>query len=877
MGELFRRIYYLFNRNRLERELQSDIEAHREMLEAETRKDFGNPTLLAEQAREAWGWGWLERLLQDVRYGFRILKKNPGFTLVAVLALGLGIGANTALFSMVYGVLIKPLPYTQGNQLVVLRQTFSKPTMAGMNHNGMANMDNIGFSAKDIQDYRHQTRAFSLLEEYHSMGFILLDGREPTRVTTGVVSAHFFDMLGIKPYLGRLFTDGDETKDSDAVLVLSYPYWKNHYGGDPTVVGRHFRMNDKVHTVVGVLPPVPQYPRENDVYMTTVACPFRSSPMMTEERDHRMVELFGRLKPGETLQSGTADLGLIVSRLEKTYPESYPPQGATVSMESLRTRLTQDVRPMLLILLGTAGLVLLIACANVANLALARMMRREQELAVRAALGASRGRLVRQLLTESTLLSLGGGLLGLFLASQCLTLLVSFVARFTTRAAEVSISMPVLLFTLGLSLLTGIIFGAAPAFSQRASLVNSLKEGSNSATVKLDGNRVRNFLAVGQVAISFILLIGAGLMIRSFVKLQRIDAGYNGDHILAANVPLNFSKYKTNQDNLIFFDRLKEKLEAAPGVLAVAFDSGAPLAPGTPSHQEFIVEGRPTGARDAKPQTSLEVASPGTFRLLGVPLLSGRTFTDQDKEGAPPVTIVSRSFAQHYFPNEDPLNQRFSLDKGKSWLTVVGVVGDVKQYGLDRDPIDTAYLSMAQYSMGYTVLVKTAGDPMNYASQLKAAVFSIDKDQPITDIKTLDELRGDSLAATRLTSILLALFAALALAIAATGLSGVTALLVSQRTREIGIRLALGAQRGEVLAMVVKQSMRVILLGLGVGVVGALLASRVMDTLLFQTPNTDPVTFVGVAVVLLVVALIASYIPARRVTRVNPMIALRSE
>ncbi len=875
MGEFFRRIYFFLNQRKLDRELAQDMAVHREML-GDDRKDFGNPTLLAEQSHEALGWGWLERLVQDLRYGFRILVKNPGFTLIAMLALGLGIGANTALFSVVYGVLIKPLPYTQGSQLVVLKQTAAAP-MKGMQHNGMASMNNVAFSALDITDYRKQTRAFSLLEEYHSMGFILLDGQEPTRVTTGVVSAHFFDMLGIKPLYGRLFNDGDETKESDAVLVLSYPYWKNHYGGDPSIIGRHFRMNDRVHTVIGVLPPVPQYPRENDVYMTTVACPFRSSPMMAEHRDHRMVELFGRLKPGETVESGTSDLGVIVSRLEKTYPESYPPQGLNVSMESLRTRLTEDVRPMLLILLATGGLVLLIACANVANLALARMMRREQELAVRAALGASRGRLVRQLLTESTLLSVGGGLLGLVLASQCLALLVTFVSRFTTRAAEVNISLPVLLFTLTLSLLTGLIFGAAPAFSQRTNLVNSLKEGNNSATIKTDGNRIRNLLAVGQVAISFILLIGAGLMIRSFVKLQQLDAGYNGDHILAANIPLNFSKYKTNQDNLFFFDSLKQKLQATPGVLGVAFDSGAPLAPGSPMNQDFQVEGQPNTDRDGMQQTSFEVASSNAFRLLGIPVLSGRNFTDQDKDQAPPVAIVNRTFARHYFPNEDPLNKRITPDKGKTMLTIVGVVGDVKQFGLDKDPVDTVYLSMAQFSMAYTVLIKTAGDPLNYASQLRKAVFSIDKDQPITDVKTLDELRGDSLAATRITSILLALFAALALIIAATGLSGVTALLVSQRTREIGIRLALGAQRGEVLAMVVKQSMRVILIGLGVGIVVALLVSRVMSKLLFDTPPTDPATLAGVALVLLCVALVASYVPARRVTRVNPLIALRAE
>jgi putative ABC transport system permease protein len=864
MPELFRRLYFLINRRRLDQELANDMAVHREMLGPEARTSFGNPTLLHEKSREAWGWGWLERFMQDVRYGLRILKSNPGFTVVAILALGLGIGANTALFSMVYGILLKPLPYAQGNQLMYLQQSIGKSN------------DGMGFSAKDIQDYRSQTRSFSLLEEYHGMGFILLDGQEPTRVKTGVVSAHFFDMLGIKPYLGRLFNEADETKQSDAVLVLSYPYWKEHYGGDPTIIGRHFRMNDKVHTVIGVLPPVPQYPRENDVYMTTVACPTRSSPMMAEARDHRMVALFGRLKPGETQQSGTADLRLITSRLQKQYPESYPPEGSTISLASLHARLTQDVRPALLILLGTAGLVLLIACANVANLALARMMRREQELAVRAALGASRGRLVRQLLTESTLLSLGGGLLGLFLASQCLALLVSFAQRFTTRAAEVSISMPVLLFTLGLSVVTGIVFGAAPAFSQRLNLVTALKDGSNSATLKAGGNRLRNMLAVGQVALSFMLLIGAGLMIRSFIKLQQIDGGYNGDHVLTAQIPLNFSKYIKNEDNLNFFNRLKQNLEGSPGILAVAFNSGAPLAPGMPSRQEFDLEGRPIDGR-SKLVSNVEVATPDTFRLLGVPIVAGRPFSTEDKDGAPRVAIVSRNLARHYFPNEDPLNKRITGDKGKQWLTIVGVVGDVKQYGLDRDPVDTTYIPEAQYPMGNTVLLKTAGDPMNYAGQLRKAVFAIDKDQPVTDIKSLDELRGESLAGTRITSILLALFAALALIIAATGLSGVTALLVSQRTREIGIRLALGAQRGEVLAMVVKQSMRVILIGLAAGVVGSLITSRLLSSLLFHTPPTDFVTFVGVAAVLLTVALAASYLPARRVTRVNPMIALRSE
>jgi putative ABC transport system permease protein len=867
MPELFRRLYFLINRRRLDQELANDMAVHREMLGAEARTSFGNPTLLQEKSREAWGWGWLERFMQDVRYGLRILKSNPGFTVVAILALGLGIGANTALFSMVYGVLIKPLPYAQGNQLVVLKQSFVK-----------GNARHVGFSVKELEDYRNQAHSLAEVEEYHGMSFILLDGQQPNEVRTGVVSAHYFDLLGIRPLLGRLFTEGDETKASDAVLVLSYPYWKNHYGGDPAIIGRHFRMNDKVHTVIGVLPPVPQYPRGDDVYMTTVACPFRSSDEMIMMREHHMMSAIARLRPGQTLQSGIADVGQVAAGMQKNFPESYPKEvRLNAGMEGLRTQLTQDVRPVLLILLGTAGLVLLIACANVANLALARMMRREQELAVRAALGASRGRLIRQLLTESTLLSLGGGLLGLFLASQCLALLVSFAQRFTTRAAEVSISMPVLLFTLGLSVVTGMVFGAAPAFSQRASLVNSLKEGSSSSTMKVDGNRLRNLLAIGQVALSFMLLIGAGLMIRSFIKLQQIDAGYNGDHVLTANVPHNFTKYKSAEEIRSLYDRILLKLKNSPGITSVAVNSGAPLAPGRPSHYEFEIEGFPPDKAQAKPATNVEVASPGTFHLLGVPVLSGRVFEDSDNDKAPLVNIVSRSFANHYFPNRDPINKRISGDGGKNWSTIVGVVGDVKQYGLDRDPVDTVYMPMAQNPNGFTLLIKTAGYPLNYVNQVRSAVLSVDPDQPLSDLKTLDDLRGESLAGTRITSILLALFAALALIIAATGLSGVTALLVSQRTREIGIRLALGAQRGEVLAMVVKQSMRVIFIGLGVGMVGALLTSRLLSSLLFKTPATDPLTFVGVALVLLTVALAASYLPARRVTRVNPMIALRSE
>jgi putative ABC transport system permease protein len=809
----------------------------------------------------------MSSFFQDLRYGIRMLLKNPGFTLVALVALALGIGANTALFSVVYGVLLKPLPYAQGKELVVLQQAFPK-----------ANATRVGFSVKELQDYREQAKTLAQIEEYHQMSFILLDGQQPDEVRTGVVSAHFFDLLGIKPYLGRFFTSADDVPGADAVLVLSYPYWKTRYGGDRSIIGRHFRMNDKVHTVVGVLPPVPQYPRENDVYMPSVACPFRSSPGTIASRNARMLSAFGRLKPEADVRSGNIDLGLVASRLQQQYPADYPAsRGFSSSMDGLQNQLTREVRPMLLVLLGTAGMVLLIACANVANLALARIMRREQEMAVRTALGASRGRLVRQLVTESILLSLGGGVLGLLMASGCLELLVRFVGRFTTRAAEVSISLEVLLFTLGVSILTGVIFGLIPALSQRLNLVASLKEGSANATVKASGVRLRNVLVAGQVALSFVLLIAAGLLVRSFVKLQQVNAGYNPENVLTANVPLNFSKYRSNPDTIHFFDRVMSKLEGTPGILAVGVNSGAPLAPGMPMGATFFVEGRPLSDRETLPRTDVNCVTPESMRLLGIPLISGRFFTPRDNADSADVAIINVSFAHHVFPNEDPIGKRVSGDNGSTWTKIVGVVGDVKYHGLERPAMDTAYIPFAQAPMGGTLLLKTAGNPMNYAQQVREAVLSVDPEQPVNGIETLSELRGDALVQTRLTALLLALFAGLALAIAATGLSGVTALMVSQRTREIGIRMALGAQSNEVLRMVLVQGMHVIVLGVTIGIVAALIFSRVMTALLFETTTNDPATFAGVALMFLAVGLAATYVPARRVTKVDPLIALRSE
>jgi putative ABC transport system permease protein len=566
--------------------------------------------------------------------------------------------------------------------------------------------------------------------------------------------------------------------------------------------------------------------------------------------------------------------------MQQEHPTDYPRnQSLFASADGLQNQLTHQVRPMLLVLLATAGLVLLIACANVANLALARIMRREQEIAVRAALGASRGRLVRQLLTESTLLSLIGGALGLLLASGCVELLVRFIGRFTTRASEVSISNQVLLFTLGVSVVTGLVFGSIPALSQRLNLVNSLKEGGTSSTARSSRHQLRNLLVVGQVALSFTLLIGAGLMARSFIKLQQVNAGYNPDHILSASVPLNFSKYSGDRDMVTFFDRVTDRLRGAPGVLAVGLNSGAPLQPGQRAfNQPFMIEGRQSDRRDSLPVADVNYASPDCFKLLGIPLISGRFFTPHDNAEAPKAVIVSQSLARHYFPGEDPVGHRVSGDGGKNWIEIVGVVGDVKYYGLDKEALDTAYIPTAQEPMmAGTLLIKTAGDPMSYVQQVQQAVYAVDPEQPVNNFSTLDDMRGESMVQSRLTMLLLSLFAGLALVIAATGLSGVIALMVSQRTREIGIRMALGAQSSEVMRGVLGHGMRIIAIGLVAGVGAALALSRLMRALLYQTPANDLVTFVSVATVFLLAGFVATYVPARRVTKVDPLIALRSE
>jgi predicted permease len=833
-------------------------------------RSFGGVERFKEECRDVKRNRPLETLWQDARFGARVLRRNPGFTVVAVLTLSLGIGANTAIFSVVYGVLLRPLPYQQGGQLVVLKQ------QAPLARNG-----NLNFSVKEIDDYRSQNRTLADLAEHHSMAFTLFGGPEPERIQAAVVSANFFELMGVTPLLGRTFAPSDEAHGAEAALILSYQYWRRSHKSDPNIIGRVFRMNDRPHTVIGVLPPLPQYPNENDLYMPTSACPTRSSEQFVSNRRARMMSVFARLKSGVSEAQAQADLSMIAGRMKEAHPDAYPAsRGFGVTLATLHRELTHGAQPTFLVLLCAAGLVLLLACANTANLTLARLMRRERELAVRAALGATRGRLIRQLLTESMLLSLVGGALGVLLAAWSVRLLVNFAARFTPRAAEISLDTTVLLFTLAISVATGLVFGLLPALSTRQNLIPSLKEGGQSAA-GAGRQRLRGALVVAQVAVSFALLVGAGLMLRSLFNLQKVNPGFDPERVLVMRVTANWSKYTMDQQHRDLSLRLIERARAVPGVLSAAMASTYPLNPlGLANggfNINFQIEGRAPNPNEPTPQLDFRIVSADYFQTIRLPLLKGRLFTEADDEQTRQVAVINQTMARHYWGDEDPVGKRVSGDQGRNWVTIVGVVGDVRQYGLNREPADELYCPVKQVGGVSNLLVRTTVAPSVMMSQLRQAVYAVDPENAIDQAQTLENVRNESIASPRLTAALLGMFAALAVFITAAGIAGVMALTVSQRTHEIGIRMALGATAGGVLRLVLRQGLTLVLAGLALGVAGAFALTRMMSTLLFAVEPTDPLTWLAVALALTAVAALACFMPARRATSIDPLTALRSD
>jgi putative ABC transport system permease protein len=882
---LLRRLRALRHGARLDRDHEAEVRFHLQM-DAEKHvgrgltpdaawrqslKDFGPMTRHTEETRDARGVSWLEELVQDVRYGLRTLIKSPGFAAVAILTLGLGIGANTAIFSVIDGVLLKPLPYDNGDRLVLIRQ--SAP---------LANQQDIGVSIKELYEYREQLASFDGLVEFHQMNFDLLRRGDPDRVATGVVSPNFFDVLGIQPVLGRTFVAADDREGAEAVLVLGHAYWQTRFGSDPTIVGQVFEMNNRPHTVVGVLPAVPHYPNEVDVYMPTSACPFRSAAerqIETNRRAFSALRVFGLLKPGAAPETAGVEVATVGERFRQDHPTIYRPEsGFQARTAGVLDELTVNARPLLLILLGTTGLVLLIACANVANLTLARMLRRDRELAMRTALGAGRWRLVRQLLTESTLVSVIGGTVGLAFAWATVDLLATFVARFTPRTGEIGIEPRVLLFTLGVSMLTGLLFGTLPAISSRVDLVGALKAGSKGSGDAPARRRLQGALIVAQVAVSVVLLVGAGLLLLSFHRLQSVDPGYRADRVMSAEIFGNFTRYANPESLRRFYLDVLDRLEHAPGVTSVAITNSVPLAGLQPGQTNFQIEGRVYDNPDLAPAADVRVASPAYFDTLGIPLRRGRGFTALDHDEAEPVVVINESVAR-YWDGRDPIGSRVSADNGQTWLTIVGMVGDVRQFGLDREAVAQVYVPLAQNRGGLAgrVLLRMSGDPAGAAAILRSAVHSLDPDMPIENVRTLDEIRASYLAAPRLTALLLTVFAGLALLVTVTGITGVIATSVSQRTQEFGVRMALGASRESVLAMVLRQGLTLVVIGLALGILSALVLGRVLQGYLYDTTPTDPLTFAIVAVAFLAAGTLACLGPAWRATTVDPMSALRAD
>jgi predicted permease len=886
MGRLKHTIRWFTRRDQNEREMEAELLHHLEqetallvrrgMSEDEARRtaemSLGKMPLLKEEMREA-RTGWrVESLLQDIRYGTRVLVRNPGFTLAAILILALGIGANTAMFSVVYGVLLRPLPYDQGEQLVVLHQKVPRGALP-----------EIPFSAKEIFDYRDQNHTLQGVVEHHSMVFLLLANNSAERVGTAVVSANFFDVLGVKPLLGRTFVASDERHGAEAVLILSHKYWQTRHGGDRNIVGRVFEMNNRPHTVIGVLPPIPQYPVENDVYMPTSQCPTRASERFQSNRRARMMTAFGRLKPGVPLEQAQADLSTIASNLEKSYPDAYPKQnGYGISAVRLDDDLTRRAKKTFLVLLGASALVLLIACANVANLLLARLLKVERELAVRAALGASRLRLARQLLTESVLLSLAGGLLGLAVAPTAVRLLSQFASRFTTRATEVEIDTPVLLFTLLVSVGTGVLFGVAPALSWGRDVAEAIKSASSRSTSSRGRQRLRGALVVAQVTVSFTLLIGAGLMTRSLFRMLSENPGFKTERLLTMRVTPNFTRYNQPPQTKALLERVLQRTSEVAGVESVALATNFPFNPrgiaNGPGATEFRIQGEPPAEGQAGPRVDTTVVSDRYFDTIGQRLLEGRSFSGQDDQGKPLVAIINQTMARHRWPNANPLGKRIAFGNNADlWIEIVGVVEDAKEYGLDRPVSDEVYLPLLQNPFAGNLVLRTRQEPGSMETAVRAALRDVDTQLAVDEVHPIERLKSESVASPRLMATLLGMFGVLALVISAGGIAAVMALAVNQRRHELGIRMALGARRDVLVRSIVMKGVALALLGTVLGIAASAGLTRVLSTFLYETSPTDAVTFAAVSAVFVLVAVVASAIPARQVTAIDPLIALRSE
>lgn len=806
----------------------------------------------------------MDAFLNDIRYAFRNLIKRPAFTLIAVLTLGLGIGANSAIFSAIHALLLKPLSFPELDRVVAV---WDKMPSRNVHHNEV--------TMANYLDWRAQSQSFEQLALYRWWNVNLTGIDPPERIQGFLVTANFIDVTGLKPILGRTFREEENQPGRDAVAIISYSLWQRRFGGDPDIINKTITLNSVQRTVIGVMPEHFNYPKGGEVY-----APIALTPELMGNRLSHSFYVIGRLKPGASIPSAQADIDNITARLEQQYPQANTGWGATVY-----PILADTVRPYdtpIWVTMGFVGFVLLIACANIANLMLARASGRHKEIALRAALGASRWRIVRQLLTESLMVALLGGVFGVLVGFWGIDALrvanPGEAAKFAPGWYQLGMNVPVLLFTLGLSLFSGLVFGLAPALQvSKPNLNDALKEGSRHTS--RGSHRLRNSLVVFEVALSLVLLVGAGLSLRSFLALVKMNPGFDVDNVLTANLVLPVAKYREEPKREAFYRDLVQRVKTTPGVESAGLVNYLPLAGGN-SSDAYLVEG------EAEPQPGQEhegryrVATPDYFQTMRIPILKGRGFTEQDKAGAPRVMIVNETLARKHWPGQDALGKRirfFGPPERTSWMEIVGVVEDVK-HELNVPATPEYYLPHAQDSWSAMVLVaRTNVDPTSLAGALRQHVWSIDKDQPVFDVRSMTQVWSLSASMYSFSSVTLGIFAGLALLLASMGIYGVMAFAVSQRTQEIGIRMALGASAPDVLKLVLKHGMKLALLGIVIGLAGAWALTRFMKTLLVGVEATDVLTFAVVSACLLGAALLACYLPARRATKVDPLEALRYE
>ena len=801
-------------------------------------------------------------LIHDLRYAMRMMVKRPGFTVVAVVALALGIGANTAIFTVVNAVLLRPLPYEDPDSLVWVWDT--QPQLA-----------KAPASLPDFLDWQTQNQSFEYLAAYQSgtMFFDAGNGTQDTRV--GLVTPAFFALFRVNPVLGRTFTEEETLPGRFRVAVLSHSIWQRSYGSDPNVLGQTLQLSGAPYTIIGVLPPGFGYPNEAQLWR-----PIPIDPKALNRGPHYL-QVLGRLKHGVTIEQAQAEMSAIASRLAQQYPDKIAGHG--VNLELLSTVVVGDIGTALLVLFGAVGFVLLIACANVANIQLVRAGTRQKEIAIRSALGATRARIIRQVLTESVLLAAVGGVAGLLVAVWGVSSLAAISADTIPRVREIGIDAKVAAFTLLISVGTGVLFGLAPALQvSKSDLTDALKEGARS-TAGARRNRVRSVLVVAEVALSLVLLIGAGLMIRSFAKLNNVNPGFNPDNVATMGVSLLRANYPDDRQVGAFYSQILERLASMPGVRSAGAIGELPLSGGSTSDY-FTIEGRPAIAQEERPLTECRLVTPRYFESMSIPLLKGRDFTPTDTKQSPNVAIINDAFARRHFGDEDPLGHRVNLQgQLRDPLVIVGVVGNIRGFGLDQAPTPELYYPYLQdplsetLSRAMTLVIRTETNPGAMSETLRTELLSLDKALPVYALKPMTEYVHDSLARRRFNMVLLSVFAGVALLLAAVGIYGVISYTVAQRTHEIGIRVAMGAHARDILKMVIGQAMLLTLVGIVLGLAAAVGLTRLMESLLFEVSATDPLTFAMIALILSAVALSACFVPARRATKVDPMIALRYE